>query len=230
MMGRTFVIGDIHGCHQALVGLLAEIDPDPAADTIVFLGDYIDRGPDSREVLDEILALQERFPRLIPLMGNHEQMFLDYLAGRGKDFFLMAGGLQTLQSYGCAAPFEEECRQRIPAAHFRFLRNLLPCWEDAEHIFVHAGLKPGVHLSQQPPEWLLWAREKFLDSSHDFGKHVVFGHTPMPEALREPNRTGIDTGAVYGGSLSCLVLPERRLVSVACARHWPVSELGRPPE
>jgi len=212
--GKTYVIGDIHGCHGALVKILQRIKPNPREDVIIFLGDYIDRGPDSKQVVSEILRLRRKFPRLITLKGNHEQMFLDYLTGRDRDLFLMTGGRQTLTSYGIRSPFAGVSAPDIPAEHFHFFKELLLSWEDANYVYVHAGLQPGVHLTQQSDRWLLWARDAFLESNFDFGKKVIFGHTPFRAPMIEHNKIGIDTGAVYGGRLTCLVLPDLKFISV----------------
>ncbi|MEW6220585.1 MAG: metallophosphoesterase [Thermodesulfobacteriota bacterium] len=216
-MGRRLVIGDIHGCRDTLAQLLAQLGPPAAGDTFVFLGDYLDRGPDPRGVVDTILALRRKF-QVIALMGNHERMLLDYLAGSPPggmslyDYFGL-GGLATLESYGVANPFARE-RPKLPASHQAFLQDLLPYWEDDQHIYVHAGLRPGLPLHRQPASVRLWIRDEFLDSRHDFGKRVVFGHTPFPEPLVQANKIGLDTGAVYGGHLTCLVLPEMTFVQV----------------
>ncbi|MCB2183529.1 MAG: serine/threonine protein phosphatase [Desulfobulbaceae bacterium] len=214
-MGRTFVIGDIHGCHDALLELFYKVAPDLSSDRIVFLGDYIDRGPDSKKVVSFILRLQEQAPgKIIPLMGNHEQVFLASLAGEKRNFYLKMGGGETLQSYGIKPPFSGHIASSIPISHIHFFHDLLLLWEDENYIYVHAGLEPYVHLSQQSPRWCCWAREQFLRTDYDFGKTVVFGHTPFDQPLVTKNRIGIDTGAVYGGKLTCLILPDMEFVSV----------------
>ncbi len=221
-MPKTFVIGDIHGCHQALVDLLGKIDPDPDNDFLIFLGDYIDRGPDSKLVVEEIIKLQKRFKHLVPLMGNHDQVFLRYLSGKGKEkernknreFFLAIGGEQTLKSYGAGPDFKGNPLSIVPREHALFFKDLLNYWEDDEYIYVHAGIKPGVHMTQQSPEWLFWARAQFVDLKYKFDKRVVFGHTPFEKPRIDKNKIGIDTGAVYGNLLTCLVLPEVEFVSV----------------
>lgn len=214
-MHKTFVIGDIHGCHRALVELLSRINPDPVSDTVVFLGDYIDRGADSRGVVDEVIGLRKRNRRVITLMGNHEEMFLRFLSGEEQEFFLAMGGRETLASYGVKSPYDRKAMAAIPADHLQFFNGLLTCWEDEQAIYVHAGLKPGVHLSQQPREWLLWARDNYLTCGHAFGKPVVSGHTPCLVPLRDAHKIVIDTGAVYGGRLTCLVLPDLEFIQVA---------------
>jgi len=211
---KTYVIGDIHGCYDALMTLLDQISPDPAHDTLIFLGDYIDRGPDSKKVVSEIIHLQETSPRVITLMGNHEQMFLASLTGSKNEFFLKMGGDATLASYGIQPPYNRKIAAEIPASHLHFFQNLLMLWEDENYIYVHAGLKPGVHLSQQPAHWCCWARDNFINTQYDFGKQVIFGHTPFDEPYIDQYKIGIDTGAVYGGKLTCLVLPDMEFVTV----------------
>ena len=222
-MSKTFVIGDIHGCHSALVELLARLQPDPQKDTLIFLGDYIDRGPDSSKVISEVLELRKRFQRLITLKGNHEDALLDYLAGSGQDFYLGIGGRQTLASYGMTGTGTGPLHEGIPAAHLFFLRDLLSYWEDDNHIFVHAALRPGLHLSQQPAEWLFWGGNgRFANQDYDFGKRVVFGHTAMRGPVITRHKIGIDCGAVYGGHLGCLVLPDMNFIKVKSKRYWPI--------
>ena len=213
-MRKTYVIGDVHGCYQTLKALLDKISPDPQTDVVVFLGDYVNRGPDSKKVISELLRLQRQFRHFMALMGNHEFMLLNYLAGRDQEFFLMMGGRQTLESYGIDDSSRSSLLSRLSQDHLRFLNDLPAYWEDEDYIYVHGGLQPGVHLTQQTTEWLLWAREKFIKSDYDFGKRIVFGHTPFNTPRIEPNKIGIDTGAVYGGRLTCLVLPNLEFVSV----------------
>jgi len=220
-MGKTYVIGDIHGCYQSLVKLLAKLNPDPASDTIVVLGDFINRGPESAQVVTLLLKLKKEFRNFIALRGNHEQMFLDYLEGTNQGLFLQVGGTETIKSYGLLPGLDLRTDQPLPESHTSFLKELLFYWEDEQHIYVHAGLKPGVHLTQQSPDWLLWVRDQFISSQYDFGKTVIFGHTPFPVPHIESNKIGIDTGAVYGGSLTCLVLPDMKFVSVEGEAHWP---------
>jgi serine/threonine protein phosphatase 1 len=208
---RTFAVGDIHGCSPLLRRLLERIPFDPEADTLVFLGDYLDRGPDARGVVEEVLRLKETFKHAICLRGNHEQMFLDcYLDGRNEELFLANGGAATLSSYGLSLR-EALAGKGFPEEHLRFLSSLPLCHETEEHLFVHAGLRPGIPLAGQSSEDLLWIRDEFIESNWDFGKTVVFGHTPLCEPLLGKDRIGIDTGAVYGGRLTCIELPSRRI-------------------
>lgn len=209
----TCVIGDIHGCHAPLAHLLQLVLH--RADTIVFLGDYVDRGPQSKEVVTTILSLRATHPRVVPLMGNHDYLFLQYLSGDNHSIFLQVGGLQTLASYGLSpTATREEITRLVPPDHIAFFRSLPLFWEDRHALYVHAGLQPGRHLSQQTSQWCLWARESFLLSTPDYGKPVVFGHTIFPEPYLAADKIGIDTGAVYGGRLTALLLPNREVISV----------------
>ncbi|ADH86477.1 metallophosphoesterase [Desulfurivibrio alkaliphilus AHT 2] len=214
-MRHTYAIGDIHGCREMLERLLALIKPQRERDTVVVLGDFINRGPDSLGTVELLRRQQRLYRHFLVLRGNHEQMLLDYLAGRNREIFLANGGQATINSYlgghGDSAPEDDSW---LPPEHRDWLAAL-PCSYENEHgIFVHAGLQPGVHISQQSRHWLLWARQEFLETDHDFGKPVIFGHTPFKTAHITRNRIGIDTGAVYGGRLSCVVLPEEQIISV----------------
>lgn len=207
-MNRIYAIGDIHGCATQMEALIARLDIDARHDRLVFIGDYIDRGPDSKEVIDRILDLMQKIDHVICLLGNHEQMFLDfYLEHRELELFLGNGGYSTLLSYGFQRSRQDPSFQ-VPERHLRFYQSLSPYYETADYIFVHAGLRPGIPLPEQDMDDLIWSRFEFIRSTHDFGKRVVFGHTPFSVPLVEPNKIGIDTGAVYGGPLTCLVLPD----------------------
>lgn len=207
-MNRIYAIGDIHGCATQMEALIARLDIDARHDRLVFIGDYIDRGPDSKEVIDRILDLMQKIDHVICLLGNHEQMFLDfYLEHRELELFLGNGGYSTLLSYGFQRSRQDPSFQ-VPERHLHFYQSLSPYYETADYIFVHAGLRPGIPLPEQDLDDLIWSRFEFIRSTHDFGKRVVFGHTPFSVPLVEPNKIGIDTGAVYGGPLTCLVLPD----------------------
>jgi serine/threonine protein phosphatase 1 len=145
---------------------------------------------------------------VICLKGNHEAMFLNFLQGRDVDLFLFNGGLSTIQEYW-DRDWENPRDLVLPPDHARFFQELRPYYETPEFIFVHGGLKPGVPLTQQQEEDLLWIRGEFIASFDDFGgRRVVFGHTPFRQPLVMPNKIGIDTGAVYGNFLTCLLLPQ----------------------
>jgi serine/threonine protein phosphatase 1 len=208
---RILAIGDIHGCTSRLKELLRKIEFDPLADTLVFVGDYLDRGPDVREGIETLIALKEAGPNVICLRGNHESMFLNYYReGRDEELYLCNSGMRTLDSYGISIA-EARKGTGFPESHLRFLASLPLSHETDEYFFVHAGLRPGIRRSEQSPEDLLWIRHEFIDSDWDFGRTVVFGHTPFPEPLIGQNRIGIDTGAVYGGRLTCIELPSRKI-------------------
>ncbi|MDR1039387.1 MAG: serine/threonine protein phosphatase [Deltaproteobacteria bacterium] len=205
---RIFAVGDIHGCRQKLEKLLDKMDWRPEnSEELVFLGDYIDRGPDSFGVVEIVRSLKEDYPDAVTaLKGNHEQMFVNFITGAEDISLDHNGTADTMKSYDRNSPF--------PASHFRFYLNLELYYETESHIFVHAGLRPGVPLARQSEEDCLWIRNEFLESEFDFGKTVVFGHTPFREPLILPGRAGLDTGAVFGGPLTCMELLSGRLITV----------------
>jgi serine/threonine protein phosphatase 1 len=215
-MEKIFAIGDIHGCLfklEKMISLLRNtIDRDN--DTLVFIGDYIDRGPDPKGVVDFVLDLRGKFSKIVFLLGNHEEIFLNYI-NNGKDgyLFFMNGGDTTADSYRFTETHEKG-EIYVPEDHMDFFTTLLPYYETENYIFVHAGLRPGIPLEEQRIEDLTWIRHEFIRSSYDFGKIVVFGHTPLLEPLIEYNKIGIDTGAVYGGLLTCVELPEQKIYQV----------------
>ena len=219
-MLTSCIIGDIHGCYTSLQKLLEKIGPQ--VDTFIFLGDYIDRGPASKEVVALILDLQKNHPRVIPLLGNHEFMLLNYLSGLDDNVFLRVGGRQTLASYGLSAEMSlQKIKEGFPKEHLAFFQNLPLLWEDQHGIYVHAGLRPGLHLSRQTSDWCLWVRDQFIKSSHDFGKPVIFGHTIFQKPFIQKNKIGIDTGAVYGNRLTALLLPDNKFISVSGEQKHP---------
>jgi len=221
---RVYAIGDIHGCLERLQALhdLVRADSVRAAAercVVVYLGDYVDRGLDSREVLDLLLADPLPGFECVYLKGNHEDFLLRFLE-RGEDAapWLLNGGDATLRSYGVDPyavsrdPGPRGLRAALsaamPEAHLRFLCGLQLSHVEGDYLFVHAGLRPGVPLEEQDPEDLMWIRAPFLDSREGHGKIVVHGHTPTSAPEVRDNRIGIDTGAVYGGPLTALVLQE----------------------
>ena len=213
-MSKIFAIGDIHGCLDKLLKLLGVLDVDWTQDTVVFMGDYIDRGPDSKGVVETVLGLRGHHERAVCLLGNHERMFLNWIDGREEQLFLTNGGRDTLRSYGI--PFDAKDRAvRVPPAHLEFFRSLLPFYETETHLFVHAGVRPGIPFELQDPHDMIWIRHEFYQADHGLKKTIVFGHSPF---MREPfvgeKRVGIDTGAVYGGMLTCLELPAMKFHQV----------------
>jgi serine/threonine protein phosphatase 1 len=193
--GRLLAIGDIHGCHIAFDTLLKHLAITPA-DTVVVLGDVIDRGPGTRQVIDRLLELKERGP-LVFLLGNHEEMFLDSLTiDEVREPWMGFGGLETLISYGEHA----EDTGELPADHVAFLRSGLDYFETESTVFVHASLEPGKPLAKQTPEWLRWAKLTRREQPLPNGKRVICGHT-----AQKSGRVWIGNGWVcidtyaYGG-------------------------------
>lgn len=206
MIEKIYAVGDIHGCFSKLQTLMDRIPFNPDHDTIVFLGDYIDRGPDSFEVVSFLINLKKTSNNAVFLKGNHEAMLEGFISGTDRNLFLANGGEQTLRSY--LKRRHVLSTPAIPDEHLEFFRSLLPFYETEHFIFVHAGLKDGVDLQHQDPNDLLWIRKNFIHSEYDFGKIVIFGHTPFPEPHISRNKIGIDTGAVYGNKLTCVELTQ----------------------
>jgi serine/threonine protein phosphatase 1 len=203
-----------------LDALMALIDEDaarePARETWeIFIGDFVDRGPDSAGVIDRLVADPQEGRHRVCLMGNHEEAMLDALDDRASmQYWLELGGDATVRSYG-VEPREQlgdaEAVRRLfvsalPAAHRRFLSRLQRSHRMGDVLFAHAGIRPGVPVDEQDPRDLVWIREGFLDHPGDLGIHVVHGHTPVDAPDSRGSRTNIDTGAVYGGALTAAVL------------------------
>jgi serine/threonine protein phosphatase 1 len=203
-MLRTLAIGDIHGLLRALCRLIAECerDADGRPMRLLFIGDYIDRGPDSRGVVDYIMNLQSRLAaNAICLMGNHEALALSAIDELDTENWILNGGDMTLRSYDVSSAME------LPAAHIAWLRALRLAFDDGLRFFVHAGINPARPLDRQDRHDLLWIREPFLSKQHDYGRLIVHGHTPTGTGMPDlrGNRLNIDTGAVYGGPLTAAV-------------------------
>jgi serine/threonine protein phosphatase 1 len=218
---RVYAVGDIHGCLDRLVALHEVIAEDMAArpvahTTLVHLGDYVDRGADSAQVIDWLIN-QPPVPAdaIVNLMGNHEFMMLSALAGVDKEapnHWMTNGGADSLLSWGISRNVPPtEWANRIPRQHLFFLRDLEICHHIGPYLFVHAGIRPGVPLDKQSRQDMMWIREPFLSSRADHGAVVVHGHTPKREPIVQPNRIAIDTGAVLGGALTCVVLEDDKL-------------------
>lgn len=209
---RLFIVGDIHGCLDPLKRMMDKIDWRPEEDGLIFLGDYIDRGVNSKGVVDYIIEISNSFPLVQCLMGNHENILLDFLSSGDPRLLLLNGGITTLESYQVEEKGEKEAL--IPAEHVAFFESLFLYIELDEYYVVHAGFRPGVEVEKQATEDLIWIREPFIFSDYDFGKKVIFGHTPLAEPLVMDNKIGLDTGAVYGNKLTCLEIPRMKFYSV----------------
>ncbi len=219
---RLYVIGDIHGRRDLLVRLHDRIVADAEAaaglkHTVIYLGDYVDRGPESFEVLDRLINEPLAGFDTIHLKGNHEDMMLAFLSGAAGSLWTGNGGIETLGSYGLQPPptlfdgadlesLRYRLRRAIPSDHVRFLEGLRLCHTEGDYFFVHAGVRPGKPLADQDPREMMWIRDPFLGSNASFGKRVVHGHSPCAEPEVSWNRIGIDTGACWTGRLTCLVL------------------------
>jgi serine/threonine protein phosphatase 1 len=234
---RVYAVGDCHGCLAALRGLRAAIVADSArADArgprarrrvVVYLGDYVDRGPDSRGVVELLIGEPLADFESVHLLGNHELFMRRFLDGEDDtSVWMMNGGPATLRSYGLdpavphgtgASGLRGALTAALPAAHRAFLGGLALSHLEGDYFFAHAGVRPGVPLAEQEADDLLWIREPFLRSTADHGKVVVHGHSTVAEVELRPNRIGIDTGACYGGKLTALVLEgsQHRFLSVS---------------
>lgn len=228
---RAYAIGDVHGCLVQLDRLIKQIEGDlderPVKEAfLVFVGDLIDRGPDSAGVIERLRTYSRPGLKPIFLAGNHEEYFLRVLNGeRGVlDNWLDYGGRQCAQSYGVSAdqlvalPEDQAIallRRQVPSEHRRFLKSFGDTFRFGDYLFVHAGIRPGLPLEQQSRQDLRWIREPFLHDSGDHGFVVVHGHTIVESVEELPNRIGIDTGAYRSGVLTALVVDgsERRFLS-----------------
>jgi serine/threonine protein phosphatase 1 len=215
-----YAVGDVHGCLDDLLSLERAIMANgknlPGRKLIIMLGDYVDRGPASSQVIDHLLAPPPAGFERICLAGNHEVVMLDYIDGRlGLADWMSMGAASTLLSYGIdhdrlaqiyrsSRQIDEVIRKTIPAAHIAFLRSLPILVEAQRFIFVHAGVRPEVDLERQSDYDLAFIRSEFYERAHLLKKYVVHGHTPVAEAKRDGMRVNIDTGAVFGGRLTAL--------------------------
>lgn len=232
---RIYAIGDIHGRYDLMIDLLRRIEqhmrslPPAKGVHILFLGDLIDRGPDSREVLDYVHDLQQRSEQVIVLPGNHEDAMLRALDGDLSTLriWLGVGGAETIRSFGLDVPsadddlraFLPKLAAAIPREHVRWLKKLPVTAQSGDYFFCHAGIRPGVALKRQTRTDLLWIREDFLEDATDHGAVIVHGHSISAEVQVRRNRIGIDTGAYRTGALTALYLEDdqREVISTADA-------------
>lgn len=221
MTGHTLAIGDIHGCHRALVALLDALAIS-GDDTVVFLGDAVDRGPSSKQVVDRILELRQ-ICRVIFIMGNHEEMMRNAISGRGLfGAWLDAGGQATLDSYGGSI-------ENIPPQHIRFLLSASAYWESDKDIFIHASLESEVSLANQTSDFLRWKHLGGCERPHVSGKRVICGHTPQTDGvpLVLSGWVCIDTFPHGGKWLSSLDVGRDHVVQAAkngSVREFPLSK------
>ncbi|WJR78793.1 metallophosphoesterase [Bradyrhizobium sp. NP1] len=226
---RIYAIGDIHGCARQLQDVFAAIDLHMSRTAAVralhvFLGDYIDRGPASRETIDLLIERSHRHESVF-LKGNHEAFLFEVLQDASRlGAWKELGGIQTLMSYGLTpsinpAPDEQNelvqaLLRGMPDHHRRFFCNLRSSFLCGDFFFAHAGVKPGVPLRRQHERDLLWIRDEFLRSEEDFGKFVVHGHTPVSSPDIRANRINIDTGAYATGVLTLLTIQGERMFAI----------------
>lgn len=218
---RLFAIGDLHGCDaelQVLLTHLVEKEKLTAEDQVVFVGDFIDRGPSSKGVIDLLLTFRQSFPATVFLRGNHEDMLLDYLGMGGTmgKAYMFNGGIQFLSSYGISSLSDAvEIVDSLPAEHIAFLTSLERAYMVGDFIFAHAGLNPNRSLEEQLDQDLFWIRQEFIHHPHNFQKTVIFGHTPYQDVLFDlPYKIGIDTGLVFGNMLTAIELVGKRLLQI----------------
>ncbi|RIX98506.1 serine/threonine protein phosphatase [Aureimonas flava] len=223
---RAYAVGDVHGCIDKLrrleEAIVADAAEQPSSKLLVYLGDYIDRGPGSAAVIEHLMAPPPDGFSRVCLCGNHEEVLIDVVDGRRSlDDWLRLGGERTLRSYGYDLTYMAKHRRggggdrtgeilsALPERHIAFLRQLPSVLSTPSFVFVHAGLRPGAPLAEQRDEDLLWIREPFLtEGAPELGRLVVHGHTPAEEPVAQRGRIGVDTGAYMGGPLTAVRLAE----------------------
>ena len=244
----VYAVGDIHGQLDALKRSYARISEDRIANKapaspIVLIGDYVDRGPDARGVLDWLVRTSKDDPTLICLKGNHDRMMCKYLRPQNyvgsfdENFDWLSeniGGMSTLESYGVksrgvrrAQNLLRDAQAAVPAAHLDFLESLPLTYRTPALFFAHAGIRPGVALDQQIEQDLIWIRGEFLNDPSDHGALIVHGHTPVREITHSGNHLNIDTGAAYGRALSIVVIEGRDVFELSEDGRRPVPDPRR---
>ena len=213
-MKRIIAIGDIHGASDKLSTLLERLSPG-REDRLIFIGDYIDRGPNSKGVIEQIIGLEKHGYDVIALLGNHEKLLLEYAEHPDEvllPYLRQYGIEQTLESYGEKDLSHLPDLSFMPVEHRRFLKKLKTHHVEEKYLFVHAGIRPDTPLHKQTPSDFCAIRDVFLESEEDLGHVVIFGHTPFEFPLVTKNKIGIDTGAIYGHFLTALVLPDMEFI------------------
>lgn len=233
---RVYAIGDVHGCLDMLRTLHGAIGDDLADNpiddwTVVHVGDYVDRGPESNGVIDYLAEICADDDRVKCLLGNHDLMFAEAVRGNREmlQVWMRNGGEETLASYdlgidafidriSSGASFDDV----IPPTHLSFIDGLDHAMHVGDYFFVHAGIDPGRGLDDQSIDDMLWIRDRFINDGREFEAVIVHGHTPTRRVDVRANRVGIDTGAVYGGSLTCLVLDGARKARLGSEGRLPL--------
>jgi serine/threonine protein phosphatase 1 len=233
---RVYAVGDIHGRLDLLEDLLEIVERDnaqrgPAETMLIFLGDLVDRGPDSRGVVARLIALRDSGARVRFLLGNHDDVFLKAASGDRKAMRMLTriGGRETILSYGVSAEEYQGCDfeglaqlldARVPQSHREFLSSFEDYAEIGDYLFVHAGIRPGIDIADQSADDLRWIRSEFLTCRTAHGKMVVHGHSISAEMDVQRNRIGIDTGAFSSGRLTAIGLES--------GKFWPLAATGAP--
>ncbi len=222
-----FAISDIHGCYDELMALYKQLPINPKKDQLIILGDHIDRGPKSKQVVNQLIKWKKKYPHWQFLYGNHEDLMLDALVYGGRvygsfDLWFQQGGKETFLSYVPKNLTEYhksivQVKDVIPVEHLEFLMQLPRYYETDDYIFVHGGIKPGKTPEETDPQDLIWIRDEFIYANWDWGKKVIYGHTADNhtgefEPLVQENKIGIDTAVCYSAfnKLTAIELPSEK--------------------
>lgn len=234
---KIYAISDIHGCYEELMELYEQLPINPEEDMMVFCGDYIDRGPDSKKVIQQLIDWKEQYPHWVVLKGNHEHFLVESLVNntgaygnQAYDLWMHNGGEDTLRSYlpEGLSDYERATIGRIenfiPDEHKLFIATLPVYHETEDYIFVHGGLKPGKQPADMNEYDMMWIRDEFIDSDYDWGKKVIFGHTASRNLtpIIQDNKIGIDTAVCPGANnkLTCLELPSETFYDVLSHKFY----------
>lgn len=219
-----YAIGDVHGDKDKLQRMIEFVGP-TKMDVVILLGDVIDRGRHSKEVVQYILDLREQGYKIIVVKGDHEDMFIDFLEAKNKkttdfvcDIYLSNGGFATLESYGFSVK-DNPTIDMLPEGHLEFFKSLKPYEIVDDYLFIHAGILPGKPLEEQDEDLMMWIREQFYKTDATWGKGIIFAHTPFKTPFIGKGKIGIDTGSIFEGSidygrLTCLRLPDFKIFQI----------------
>ncbi len=210
---NVFAVGDVHGCYRKLANLMERLPLEPGTDFLIFLGDYIDRGPESREVINYLLEVQRKVRNAVFLLGNHEYALLEYSRTGNLDYLRMLRSMgieKTLSSYSESPVSSLGDLSFMPGEHVRFMESLRPYFRLGSYLFVHAGTIPGEDMDCCGLDRLLTVRDRFLQAERVSDEIIVFGHTPFETPFVTHGKIGIDTGAAYGNLLTAVELPKMR--------------------